>query len=67
MKYLIELKPFKQTQEPVWSRRRKEKNYLYECYQWNQNKAKWQAATEVAKKNDFEFKILTEKDLEAYR
>ena len=67
VKYLVELKPHKQTQEPVWSKRRKESTYLYECFQWQQNKAKWQAALEVAKKNDFEFKILTEKDLETYR
>lgn len=33
-KFIIELKPFKQTQEPVWSARRKQSNYLYECKEW---------------------------------
>lgn len=66
-KFLIELKPYKQTIEPKWSKRRKQKNYLYECYQWTKNKLKWEAAKKFAEQKDCEFHILTEKDLESIK
>lgn len=65
-KFIIELKPFKQTQEPVWSNRRKQSSYLYECKEWQRNCAKWRFAKDFAAKHDVEFHILTEKDLESY-
>lgn len=63
VKYLIELKPENQTKEPVWKPRRKKSSYLYECFMWHQNQAKWNAARDFAKKLGFEFHVLTEKDL----
>lgn len=62
-KYLIEIKPAKQTRPPVPSRYRNKKNLLYEQTMWNQNQAKWTAAREWAKRHDAEFIILTEKEL----
>lgn len=38
---------------------------LYEAKQWAKNQAKWKYASDYAKKNGWEFHILTEKDLEA--
>jgi hypothetical protein len=63
-KYFIELKPYAQTVEPKVSKRKKEMSMLYEAKQWAKNQAKWKAATDYAKKNGWEFHILTEKDLE---
>lgn len=63
-KWFIELKPHKHTQEPSYSKRKKESTYLYECQMYSQNMAKWKYAKEFAEKNDFEFHILTEKDLD---
>lgn len=64
-KFIIELKPYKQTIQPVWSKRRKEKNYLYECREWAKNQAKWKSAEAYAKAKGCEFHILTEKDIES--
>ena len=63
-KYFIELKPYAQTIEPKVSKRKKQMSMLYEAKQWAKNQAKWKAATDYAKKNGWEFHILTEKDLE---
>ena len=63
-KYFIELKPYSQTVEPKVSKRKKQMSMLYEAKQWAKNQAKWKAATDYAKKNGWEFHILTEKDLE---
>ena len=63
-KYFIELKPYSQTVEPKQSKRKKQMTMLYEAKQWAKNQAKWKAATDFAKKNGWEFHILTEKDLE---
>ena len=63
-KYFIELIPYAQTVEPKVSKRKKQMSMLYEAKQWAKNQAKWKAATDYAKKNGWEFHILTEKDLE---
>ena len=63
-KYFIELKPYSQTVEPKVNKRKKKMTMLYEAKQWAKNQAKWKAATDFAKKNGWEFHILTEKDLE---
>jgi hypothetical protein len=62
--YLVEIKPWKQTQEPKASRGKKKSNLLYEQVQWETNsKGKWPAAREFAKKHGMEFIIITEKEL----
>ena len=63
-KLFIELKPYSQTQMPKNSPRRKQKNYLRECYEWNKNNAKWASAKQFAIKLGCEFHILTEKDIQ---
>ena len=60
--YLIEVKPYKFTQEPKIPKR-KTKRFISEVKQWGVNLAKWQAATEFCEDRGWEFKIITEKEL----
>ena len=61
-KYLIEIKPKKQTLEPK-VQKRKTKSYIYEVYEYAKNQAKWKAAKEFCEDRRWEFKILTENEL----
>ena len=61
-RYLIEIKPKKQTIEPE-VKKRKTKSYIYEVYEYAKNQAKWKAAEEFCKDRLWEFKVLTEEDL----
>ena len=61
-KYLIEIKPKKQTVEPI-PQKRKTKGYIYEVYEYAKNQAKWKAAEEFCKDRQWQFKVLTEDDL----
>ena len=61
-KYLIEIKPKKQTMEPI-PQKRKTKGYIYEVYEYVKNQAKWKAAEEFCKDRQWVFKVLTEQDL----
>jgi len=61
-RYLIEIKPKKQTIEPK-VQKRKTKSYIYEVYEYAKNQAKWRAAEEFCKDRLWEFKVLTEEDL----
>jgi hypothetical protein len=61
-KYLIEIKPKKQTIEPIPQKRRT-KGYIYEVYEYAKNQAKWKAAEEFCKDRGYEFKVLTEDHL----
>jgi len=61
-KYLIEIKPKKQTVEPI-PQKRKTKGYIYEVYEYTKNQAKWKAAEEYCKDRQWEFKVLTETEL----
>jgi len=61
-KYIIEIKPKKQTIEPE-VKKRKTKSYIYEVYEYAKNQAKWKAAKEFCKDRLWEFKVLTEEDL----
>ncbi len=63
-KFIIELKPYKQTIQPVWSKRRKESTYLSECREFAKNQAKWASAKKFAEAKGCEFHILTEKEIE---
>lgn len=62
-KYLVEIKPSKQTQEPKASRGKKKSNLLYEKIQWQNNTDKWNQAKDFAKKHGMEFIKITEKEL----
>ena len=63
-KYLIEIKPLRQTQPPKTTARKSKKNLLYEQVTYAKNIAKWNAAEKWCEKNKYEFKIITEKDLD---
>ena len=61
-KYIIEIKPKKQTVEPI-PQKRKTRGYIYEVYEYAKNQAKWKAAEEWCADRGYEFKVLTEDDL----
>ena len=61
-KYLIEIKPKKQTAPPP-KPQRQTKKYLYEAYEYAKNQAKWEAAREWCADRGYEFKVLTEIEL----
>lgn len=61
-KYLIEIKPKKQTVEPE-KKQRVTKGYLYEMMEYAKNQAKWKAAEEWCIDQGWEFKVLTEIEL----
>lgn len=61
-KYLIEIKPKKQTQEPQ-VQKRKTPRYINEVKTYVVNQAKWEAAREWAADRQLEFLILTEDHL----
>ena len=63
-KYLVEIKPYKQTIPPKVTKRRKKEHLIYEQAQYLTNsEGKWKAAKKFAKKNGMEFIIITEKEL----
>ena len=61
-KYIIEIKPKKQTLEPKQPKRRT-KRYLTEVTTYVTNQAKWEAAREWCLDRGLEFLILTEEHL----
>jgi|TARA_B110000967_G_scaffold210076_1_gene270292 hypothetical protein len=61
-KYLIEVKPYRFTQEPKIPKR-KTKRFISEVKQWGVNLAKWQAAEEICIDSGWVFKIITEREL----
>ena len=61
-KYVIEIKPKKQTSPPP-KKSRVTKSYIYECKTFEVNRAKWRAAREFCIDNGLEFKIITEEEL----
>jgi len=63
-KYLVEIKPHKQTIEPKATKGKKKSSLLYEQLMWiNNSNDKWPAARKFAKEHDMEFIIITDKDL----
>jgi len=60
--YLIEVKPYKQTQLPEYPGKRTNR-YLVESLTFMKNQAKWEAATNYARDRGWEFKIITEHEL----
>jgi hypothetical protein len=61
-KFIIEIKPAKQT-EPPKKQQRRTKRYITEVTTYAVNDAKWKAAIEYCKDRRWQFKILTEKEL----
>jgi hypothetical protein len=59
---MIEVKPEKQTKPPT-KKAKVTKSYLNEVMTWGVNEAKWNAAKELCSHKGWEFRILTEKEL----
>lgn len=60
--YLVEVKPSAQVTPPKYPGR-KTKRYLTEAMTFVKNQSKWEAAKEYCRVRNWEFKIITEKDL----
>ena len=60
---IIEIKPFRETNPPKMSRNRKVKSMIREANTYIVNQAKWSAAKEFCKTRNWDFIIITEKDL----
>ena len=65
-KYLIEVKPYKYTLPPEIPKR-KTRGFISEVKQWGVNTAKWEAARKFAATQNWEFMIITERDLGRYK
>ena len=61
-KYIIEIKPQKQTLPPK-KPSRQTKRYISEVYEYAKNQSKWEAAREWCADRGYEFKVVTEKEL----
>jgi len=62
-KFLIEVKPYKQTIKPEATKNKKVKTMIYENTQWALNQAKWQAAEQYSKNKGYKFLVITEKHI----
>ena len=62
-RYLIEVKPLKQTTKPK-KPKRQTKSYIREAFEYARNQAKWKAAREYCADRMWEFKVITEKELD---
>ena len=60
--YMIEVKPAKQTIPPK-KPKRQTKGYIREAYEYAKNQAKWKMAKEYCADRQWEFKVVTEKEL----
>lgn len=60
--YLVEVKPAKQCEPPIFPGKRTQR-YLTESLTFMKNQAKWEAARNYCKDRGWEFKIITEKEL----
>jgi hypothetical protein len=62
-KFLVEIKPLKQTKKPKKTPFKKNSTMLYEQKMYVQNISKWKAAEKWAEKKKCKFIIITEKEL----
>lgn len=60
--YLVEIKPKRQTAPPQ-KPKRQTKGYLYEVMEYAKNQSKWEVAKEYCADRGWEFRVLTEDDL----
>ena len=61
-RYVIEVKPAKQTKPPA-KPKRQTKGYIREACEYAKNQAKWKMAREFCADRQWEFKVVTEKEL----
>lgn len=60
---IIEVKPFAQTQEPR-KQDKPNRRYINEVVTWGINSSKWKAAQEYCLDRGWQFKLITEKELD---
>lgn len=60
---LLEVKPHAQTKVPKKTPKKTQERLLYEVNTYLVNQAKWKYAEEYCKKRGWEFKVLTEKEI----
>jgi hypothetical protein len=60
--WIIEIKPFKETQEPR-PQKRKTKGYIRTVETWAKNSSKWKSARTFCEDRKYSFKIFTEREL----
>lgn len=60
---VIEIKPEKDLKMPDENPKRKTKSWAFKVKTWAVNQAKWKAAKEYCNDRQYEFRILTEKEL----
>ncbi len=60
---VVEIKPYKQTKEPVAGKRKSKRSLINENITFAINKSKWEAAKSFCDKHSWKFVILTEKEL----
>lgn len=63
VKYLIEIKPKRQTRRPTTHGNKKQSTMLYENVEYIRNQAKWAAAQKWCDKHGYKFQIVTEDEL----
>ena len=61
-KYVIEVKPLKQCSPPKKPKRQTQ-GYIREAFEYARNQAKWKEAREWCADRQWEFKVITEKEL----
>ena len=62
-KYVIEVKPYRQTIPPTTHGNKKQKTIITEQVNYAINTAKWESAREWSAKHGYIFSIITEKDI----
>lgn len=62
-KYIVEIKPYKETIPPSVHGNKKDRTVMYEFCTYQTNVAKWKAAQIYCKQHGYIFKILTEYDI----
>jgi TnsA endonuclease N terminal len=60
---VVEIKPAKDLKEPQTNPPRRTKSWAYSVKMWAINQAKWAAAREWCADHNYEFKIMTEREL----
>lgn len=62
-RYIVEIKPKKQTIKPQKTTKKKNKTYINEILNYEKNIAKWRAAEDFCESRKIYFKIITEYEL----
>jgi hypothetical protein len=60
---IVEIKPYRETRVPRNTSKKSTKTMIYETVTYAKNQAKWNAAKEYCRVRDWDFLVLTERDL----